>query len=443
MKYLKRKVDEFLLKWKSSPDHKPLLVKGPRQIGKTQSIIHFAESNYSNVIYVDLSSDDYSDIISQGYTVDSVVNRLIYHNLNWKFIPGETIVIFDEIQELPDLMTSLKQFKIDGRYDVICSGSLLGVQYKKISLSPMGYQTNYEMNSMDFEEFLWALGLDNITEELYEHMVSLTPLDQGMYNALWKWFDTYCSLGGMPEAISRYITTNSYEGINALQQSIVALHREDMSKYAEGLDVAKLREVYDSIPYQLAKENKKFQFSKLKKNAKSSEYFGCVKWLEDAGVILRCYSLDTLELPLEGYMNNEVYKIYLADSGLLLSRLDQTSITDFLAKHIYSIYNGGLRENIVAEAFAKCEKKLCYYKRSNSTLEEEFLLRSKEHIVPIEVKTSNGNAKSLKELITNKNYPLIEYGIKLVEGNIGYTNNVYTFPLFCAYLIPKFVSNLD
>ncbi len=276
--YFKRKIDDFLIQWKNDPAHKPLIVKGARQIGKTESILHFAKEQYNNVVYINFVLDrKYRTIASDGYDVDTVTKNISLANPALRFTPGETIIVFDEIQEYPDIATTLKAFRQDGRFDVICSGSMLGINYKKIHSNSVGNKTDYEMFSMDFEEFLLAKGyrgeqIDNILK----HMIKLEPFSETELNVYKTLFLDYCVLGGMPEVVRGYIETGTFSGSLEIQRQIRMDYEEDVRKYAEGLDQAKIMSVYRSVPAQLAKENKKFQFSKIEKNARSREYTGWI-----------------------------------------------------------------------------------------------------------------------------------------------------------------------
>ena len=353
--YFKRKIDDFLIQWKNDPAHKPLIVKGARQIGKTESILHFAKEQYNNVVYINFVLDrKYRTIASDGYDVDTVTKNISLANPALRFTPGETIIVFDEIQEYPDIATTLKAFRQDGRFDVICSGSMLGINYKKIHSNSVGNKTDYEMFSMDFEEFLLAKGyrgeqIDNILK----HMIKLEPFSETELNVYKTLFLDYCVLGGMPEVVRGYIETGTFSGSLEIQRQIRMDYEEDVRKYAEGLDQAKIMSVYRSVPAQLAKENKKFQFSKIEKNARSREYTGCIEWLIDAGVITECNCLIFPELPLKGNIDESKYKLYYPDTGLLISALDEEAQEDLRVNKNLAVYKGALYENFVAEAFVK------------------------------------------------------------------------------------------
>lgn len=445
MVYFKRKIDEFLADWKNNHSRKPLIVKGARQIGKTESILHFANENYENVVYINFVLDKkYTTIVNDGYDVETVVKNITLINPSTKFIPDKTLIVFDEIQEYPDIATSLKAFNLDKRYDVICSGSMLGINYRKIHSNSVGNKTDYEMFSMDFEEFLWAKGYeDTAINSILEHMISLTPFSETEVSVYKSLFLDYCVLGGMPDVIKGYIKTGTFSQSLEIQGQIRLDYEEDVRKYAEGLDQAKIISVYRSIPAQLAKENKKFQFSIIDKKARSREYTGCIEWLIDAGVVTECNCLNYPELPLKGNVDNSKYKLYYPDTGLLISALDEEAQEDLRVNKNLGVYKGALYENFVAEAFVKQGLGLFYYKKDNSTLEEDFFVRSKNELIPVEVKSNNDSSKSLTALIKNDRYADIKHGIKLGDFNVGVANNIYTFPYFCAFMLKAYLQKWD
>ena len=443
--YFRRKIDEFLLNWKKDSAHKPLIVKGARQIGKTESILHFANSAYTNVIYINFVLDKrFRAIVSDGYDVDTVIKNISLVDPNLKFIPDKTIIIFDEIQEYPDVATCLKSFNLDRRFDVICSGSMLGINYKKIHSNSVGNKTDYAMYSMDFEEFLWAKGYQQEQiNDILKHMIDIKPFNETEMQVYKTLFLDYCVLGGMPEVIRRFIETGTFSGSLSIQEQIRLDYEEDVRKYAEGLDQTKIIRIYRSVPSQLAKENKKFQFNRIDKNARSREYTGCIEWLIDAGVITECKCLGYPELPLKGNVEEGKFKLYYPDTGLLISALDEEAQEDLRVNKNLGVYKGALYENFVAEAFIKQGLGLFYYKKENSSLEEDFFVQSKSELFPVEVKANSDRSKSLGSLIRNEKYSDIKNGIKLGDFNVGYANSIYTFPYFCAFLIKAFVKNLD
>lgn len=439
--YYRRKIDDYLKKWKEDPSHKPLIVKGARQIGKTESLLHFAKSNYENVVYINFALEKkFINILADGYDVGSVIKNITLADPSKKFIPDKTIILFDEIQENPDIATTLKSFKIDAGYDVICSGSMLGINYKKIHSNSVGAKTDYEMHSMDFEEFLWAKGYSQEQiDSILQHMLDNKPFNENESSVFKSLFLDYCVLGGMPEVVKIYIETGTFSGTLDVQEQIRLDYEEDVRKYAEGIDQAKIIRVYRSIPAQLAKENKKFQFNKVEKNARSREYTGCIEWLKDAGVIVECNCLQFPELPLKGNIVENKYKIYYPDTGLLVSALDEEAQDDLRINKNLGVYKGALYENFVAEAFVKQGLGLFYYKKANSSLEEDFFVRTQNDLIPVEVKSGNNQSKSLAELIENRTYSDISYGIKLGNFNVGHANDIYTFPYFCAFKLKEYL----
>ncbi len=439
--YYRRKIDEYLNSWRADPAHKPLIVKGARQIGKTESIMHFASENYENVVYINFALEKkYMQILADGYDVESVIKNISLASPSFKFIPNKTIILFDEIQENPDVATTLKAFKLDGKYDVICSGSMLGINYKKIHSNSVGAKTDYEMYSMDFEEFLWAKGYSQEQiDSILVHMIENKPFNENELSIFKSVFLDYCVLGGMPDVVKHYIETGTFSGTLDVQEQIRLDYEEDVRKYSEGLDQTKIISVYRSIPAQLAKENKKFQFNKIAKNARSREYTGCIEWLIDAGVITECNCLQFPELPLKGNVEESKYKLYYPDTGLLVSALDEEAQEDLRVNKNLGVYKGALYENFVAEAFVKQGLGLFYYKKENSTLEEDFFVRTQNDLIPVEVKSNNDQSKSLSTLIKNKNYSDISYGIKLGDFNVGHANDIYTFPYFCAFKIKEYL----
>ena len=443
--YLKRKIDKYLFDWKTNPNHKPLIIKGARQVGKTKSIENFAKRNYESIVEINFAEDPvYKQIVENGYSAEAVIKNISRINPGARFIKGKTLIFFDEIQEFPDIATSLKFFSLDGNYDVICSGSLLGIHYKEISSISVGYKTEIEMRSLDFEEFLWALGYDDsVKEDILSHMRSFTPFSPEVLKIYNDLFLDYCIIGGMPDVVKDFVSNKTFENTIEMQRQIVIGYEADIRKYAVGLDKARITNVFRSVPFQLGKENKKFQISKVRSGAKFADYRGSFEWLEDAGIVNVSRALQTPNLPLKGNVIENCCILYYADNGLLLSQLDDEAQMDFRQNKNLYVYKGGLFESIIGEALVKSGYDLHYYKKENSTLQEEFFVRYKDYLVPIEVKAGNNNAKSLSTLIKSDNYPEIRFGIKIVKGNVGYDYNICTFPHFCAFLIKDFLSTFQ
>lgn len=439
--YLKRKIDDYLEAWKEDADKKPLIVKGPRQVGKTESIKKFAENNYESLIEINFVEEPkYKMIIADGYKAEDIIKNISRIDPSKKFIENKTLIFFDELQEFPEIATALKFFKIDGRFDVICSGSLLGINYKRIESNSVGYKLDYEMYSLDFEEFLWAKGYgQEFVGELLENMIETKPYNEVVLKTCEALYLDYCILGGMPAVVRSYIEKGTFEGSLETQQQLIADYKEDIRKYAEGLDQTRILNVYNQIPVQLAKENKKFQISKVASGARFKDYRGCIEWLKNAGIINVCYCLHMAELPLKGNYDESKYKIYFADTGLLVAMLDEEAQDDLRATGNMNVYKGALFENAVGEALVKAGYALYYYKREDSTLEEDFFVRTTEDLIPVEVKSTNGRSKSLRTLIESDKYPDIKYGIKFAKANIGYENKIYTFPYFCSFLLKRYL----
>lgn len=440
--YLKRKIDAYLFDWKANPERKPLIIKGARQVGKTKSIETFAENNYENIVKINFASDPvYKQIVENGYSAEAVIKNISRINPKAKFIVGKTLIFFDEIQEFPDIATSLKFFSLDGKYDVICSGSLLGIHYKEISSISVGYKTEIEMRSLDFEEFLWALGYDDsVKNDIFTHMQSFTPFSSAVLKIYNDLFLDYCIVGGMPDVVKDFVTKSTFENTLELQRQIVIGYEADVRKYALGLDKSRIINAFRSVPFQLGKENKKFQISKVRSGAKFKDYRGSLEWLEDAGIVNISRALQTPNLPLRGNIIEDCCILYYADNGLLLSQLDDDAQIDFRQNKNLDVYKGGLFESIIGEALVKSGYELCYYKKENSTLQEEFFVRHKDDLVPIEVKAGNNNSKSLATLIKSDSYPEIRFGIKIARTNIGYDSRICTFPHFCSFLIKDFLA---
>lgn len=439
---LRRKVDEYLTNWKKNAYRKPLIIKGARQIGKTRSVEWFAKRNYKSVIQINfVEQPKYREIFNNGFEIDSILKNISLLNPEYKFEPGETLFFFDELQACPNCATSLKFFKLDGRFDVICSGSLMGISYKEIESNSVGYKEDYEMHSMDFEEFLWAKGYpDEFIEGLYQNMLNIRPLSSLQMEVLVELFRDYVIVGGMPEVVSTYIRNKNFSGTLDIQKQLLRDYEEDIPKYVEGLDKAKVKAVYNHISTFLAKENKRFQITKIAKNARNRDYIGCVEWLADAGVINICYCLNQPELPLKGNYDPKLYKIYFKDTGLLIASLDDEAQEDLRANKNLGTYKGAIYENIVGDMLTKQGYQLFYYNQDKPALEMDFFVRDANSLIPVEVKANDGATPSLNKLINEDKYSDINYGIKLGYKNIGFNGKFYTFPYFLTFLLRRFIS---
>lgn len=441
-KLLKRKIDKYLTDWKNKPDRKPLIIKGARQIGKTRSVEWFAGQNYASVIEINfIEQKKYREIFNDGFEVDAILKNISLLNPELKFIPGNTIFFFDELQACPNCATSLKFFKLDGRFDVICSGSLMGISYNEIESNSVGYKEDYEMHSMDFEEFLWAMGYnDEFTADLLSHMLDVRPLSELQMDTLMSLFRDYVIIGGMPEVVSTYVRNKNFSGTLDIQRQLLKDYEEDITKYVEGLDKAKVKAVYNHISTFLAKENKRFQITKIARNARNRDYMGCVEWLADAGVVNVCYCLNQPELPLKGNYDPKMYKIYFKDTGLLIASLDEEAQEDLRANRNLGTYRGAIYENIVGDMLVKQGCRLFYYHSDRPALEMDFFIRDADSLIPVEVKANDGATASLNRLLNDDKYNDVKYGIKLGYRNIGFNGKFYTFPYFLTFLLRRFVA---
>lgn len=441
-KLLKRKIDKYLTDWKNRPDRKPLIIKGARQIGKTRSVEWFASQNYASVIEINfIEQKKYREIFNDGFEVDAILKNISLLNPELKFIPGNTIFFFDELQACPNCATSLKFFKLDGRFDVICSGSLMGISYNEIESNSVGYKEDYEMHSMDFEEFLWAMGYnDEFTADLLSHMLDVRPLSELQMDTLMSLFRDYVIIGGMPEVVSTYVRNKNFSGTLDIQRQLLKDYEEDITKYVEGLDKAKVKAVYNHISTFLAKGNKRFQITKIARNARNRDYMGCVEWLADAGVVNVCYCLNQPELPLKGNYDPKMYKIYFKDTGLLIASLDEEAQEDLRANRNLGTYKGAIYENIVGDMLVKQGYRLFYYHSDRPALEMDFFIRDADSLIPVEVKANDGATASLNRLLNDDKYNDVKYGIKLGYRNIGFNGKFYTFPYFLTFLLRRFVA---
>lgn len=443
---LKRKIEEELIAWKNDSNRKPLVIKGCRQCGKTFIVQKFAEENYANVVYLNFMQDsDYALAFEGSKRVDDIVMNLSAMIPQSQFVANETCIIIDEIQECPAARTALKFFKMDGRYDIIATGSLLGVkgygerrnssgnESSKTSI-PVGYETIIDMYPLDFEEFLWANGISEaIIGKLTECLDSIQPVPEAIHQKMRQLILQYTVVGGMPSVVNTFVNTHNMGRVLAEQRGIVAEYEEDMMKYASDADKPRIRECFESIPRQLSKEYKKFQYSTIRKGAKASQYTGSIQWIEDAGIITRCRNLTITELPLNGNAIDDCFKIYMADTGLFVSMLDDGTQFDIMQGNLHA-YKGAIFENLVADIFTKMKRRL-YYFRKDSGLEVDFVTRYKGECVLVEVKAKDGNIKSSKTILSHPEKYHVNHAIKLGDLNIGNSGQFLTLPLYMTFLL--------
>lgn len=441
MARLRRKIDTFLVEWKNRKDKLPLIVKGARQIGKTDAIEYFAKNNYKYLVEINFSlQTQYKTIFNDGFDVDKIISNISLINNEFVFEPGNTLIFFDEIQDFINCATSLKAFNIDKRYDVICSGSMLGINYNDIESNSVGNKEDYTMHSLDFEEFLWAKGYsEEQIEDLYTCMKECKPLSETQYNVMLNNFREYMVLGGMPAIVNKFVENKNFSGILEMQRQILLDYEQDITKYAKGLDKAKILNAYRKVATFLGKDNKKFQISKVAKNARNREYIGVADWLSDARLVNVSYCLETCALPLKGNEDRENYRLYYSDTGLLIAALDEEAQEDLRNNQNFNTYKGAIYENIVGDMLVKEGYDLFFFKNEKGTIEMDFFVRDKNSLVPVEVKANDGSTPSLNRLIETKQFEDIKYGIKLCNKNIGFNGKFYTFPYFLTFLLKRYL----
>lgn len=436
---LRRKIEKTLSDWKNTPNHKPLILKGCRQCGKTFSVLDFAKKNYEHVVYLNFFvNPQYASVFSGSLEVDNIT--MLLSALMGKdaiFEAGKTILILDEIQDCPDARTALKFFKLDGRYDVIGTGSLLWVKGygdKEPKSIPVGYETVIDMTPLDFEEFLWANGIsEQIITLLHTHLQNQTPVPDALHARMRELLLQYTVVGGMPDVVQTFVDSRRMDEVLQLQRDIVRSYEDDMVKYADKKDKAVIKECFQSIPKQLSKENKKFQYSVVKKGATASKFAGSLQWIEDAGIIARCYNLFITELPLDGNADQDTFKVYMRDTGLFVSMLEDGTQFDILQGNLLG-YKGAIFEGLIADIFSKMGRKL-YYFHKDSGLEVDFIIRYKGACTLVEVKANTGNVKSTKTVLRHPEKYHVTQAIKLGDYNIGLSEQILTLPLYMAFLL--------
>ncbi|MBR1878600.1 MAG: ATP-binding protein [Paludibacteraceae bacterium] len=449
---LKRKIEDTLVQWKNTAGHKPLVIMGIRQCGKTFIAQHFAETHYKTVVYINfIKQPERINVFMGSKAVDDILLGLSAQITGVTFTPGNTCFIFDEIQECPEARTALKFFKEDGRFDVIATGSLLGVQgygdekkkqHRKlagakepgINSIPVGSEDIVEMYPLDFEEFLWANNISNeVIEALKKFYREETPVPAGIHSAMRQILNLYVAIGGLPEAVNTFLETNNLNAVSKVHQSILKEYRDDMVKYAPDKDKPHIRECFNSIPKQLAKENKKFQYNQVKPGGRSDTYLGSLQWLEDAGIICRCYNTDITGLPMEGNAKENVFKVYVADIGLLIEMLGTGTRADILQGNLGG-FKGAIYENLMADTLYKKAQNL-YYFQKDSGLELDFLVRMNGECVPLEVKAKSSKAKSAKTVLAHPEKYHVHRIIKFGDFNIGRDGNLLTMPTYMQFLL--------
>ena len=441
---LRRKITDSLLKWKNTSDKNCLLVMGPRQVGKTFIIDDFARRNYGNYVYINFETmPEKKDIFGGDLDVDTLMREMSIHFPKVRFEPGNLLIFLDEIQSCPNARVSLKPFSLDKRFDVVASGSLLGLNYKDVSSYPVGYETKVEMRSLDFEEFLWAFGIsDDIISHVSDAIRKKIPISDSILNKMEEYHRWYMVLGGMPRVVNRFRETNSFSDAFSVQREIVEGYMDDISKYAPIVNKSRIRNTLRSIPAQLAKDNKRFRYSDIAERNPgdgSREYGGSLSWLYDAGIIDFCYNLQEPHAPLAVNIRQDCFKVYMHDTGLLLSMMEP-GVAVAVHKGDVRTNRGAIAENITAEELSKNGVMLTYFEKK-SKIELDFILNPDGVVTALEVKSGNNTkAKSLDSIMSEK-YG-VERGIILEKTNIYVDENgVEHYPLFAATFL--FRTNID
>ena len=433
----------MLLDGTKNKDKMPIVIKGCRQCGKTFSVLDFARKNYGNVVYLDFFlNPQYKSIFDDSLEIDNILVNISTLLPNVRIVPGDTCFVFDEIQDCPRARTSLKFFKIDGRFDVICTGSLLGVSgYRsqdpdddRFAPVPVGYEKIVEMYPMDFEEWLWTNGIQEaVFRKLEDCLSSLVPVPEVIHRRMTQLLQQYVIVGGMPRAVTTFMETHNIQEVVSVQNAIIEGYKTDMLKYAPQPDKPRIRECFESIPKQLSRENKKFAYAQVRANGRGRDYQGSLQWIEDAGIIRKCYNLEIPELPLDGNAISEQFKVYMADTGLFISMLERETAHDILNGNLFG-YKGAIFENLIADIFGKMGRKLYYY-RKDSGLEVDFVMRYDGECTLVEVKASSGNVKSTKTILAHPEKYHVSRAIKLGNYNIGTSDQITTLPLYMAFLL--------
>ncbi len=430
---MKRKILNDLMKWKENLHKKPLIIKGARQVGKTYIIREFAQEAYEDLVEINFERDlEFIDLFKKTHNPKDILQYLEVAFMDKNF-DRNTLFFMDEIQACSDALTSLKFLAESFPCDIICSGSMLGVAIANSTSFPVGYIETWQMYPLSFMEFIEALGMkENVIQSLSDCLLNNLPVMEALHNKMNDLFKEYMVIGGMPEVVNKYIETKSFKETLLVQRRIVSDYLNDMVKYADGSERIKVRECYQSIPLQLAKENKKFQY-KLVKSGGNARYFDAsLNWLKDSGLVNLTYRLKTIDKPLEIHKESAVFKVYMADTGLLVSQFDESVIKELLNGNL-GVFKGALYENIATQILSMHERKL-YYFEPNTSSEIDFIIYYKGEICPLEIKAGrNTVSKSFTNFVDKYNSP---YAFRLSQKNIG-TNkeNVSYVPLYMLEML--------
>ena len=431
-----------LLAWKNDPEKLCLMVNGARQVGKSTTIQEFCKVHYTHFIEMNfIENEEYLQIFDGALDKNTILKQITLFFPEIELVPNETVIFFDEIQHCPRAITALKFLAKDERFDIIASGSMLGILYKSRSADrkamdipsvPVGFINHIEMHSIDFEEFLWANKIKQETiDDVKNYYLSKKPVPSAMHNKLLELFREYIVVGGMPQVVQNFVIHRNFGNVIKIQRNIIEDYKKDITQYAEGNDKAKIRDCFLSIPNQLAKKYKKFQYSVVEKGEGARKYAGAIRWLIDAKIVVRCDNLSVPELPLAGNVKDGEFKIYMCDTGLLVAMLEEGSQKNIINNDL-KIYKGAIYENIIADIFTKSGKSLFYYARDNK-FEIDFIERLDDVATAIEVK-SGDNTKSWSTKTIVGKYD-IKRGIKLATKNVGESDDILTLPIYMAMFL--------
>lgn len=431
---LRRRVYDALLNWKDNKSKECLLVKGARQIGKTFIIEKFGKEQYSRYVYINFyQNPECKEIFEGSLEAEAIYKKISLYVKDVSYAPHDTLIFLDEIQDCPNARTALKFLAIDDRYDVIASGSLLGLHYKEMASIPVGYERTMEMYSLDFEEFLWAMGVGGqAIEALERYFDCREKVEPGIHGRFMSLLREYLVVGGMPEAVNIFLKSNNFQDVYATQKKIMESYQEDIKHYASTPMRQKIADCYHSIPRQLAKEYTKFQYKVVGREGSARRYENCLNWLADAGMIGMCFNVSTPQFPLVAYEKPDQFKVYVTDIGLLTSLYGYETQAALVMDTLKGPAKGGIYENLVYDILVKRGFSLNYYRNDRNTQEIEFLYGKDGSVVPVEVKSRNGATLSLNQFI-EEYAPSCAY--KLVSGNVGVYGTKFTLPLYMAMFL--------
>lgn len=431
---LERKISKQLSDWADRKDKKCLVVQGARQVGKTFAIERFAEERYEEVVEINFKQmPSAGEIFSGDLTVDNMVMAMRFRFPEKKIAPGTTLIFLDEIQECEEAITSLKFWATDNRYDVIASGSLLGIDYKRASSYPVGYVDYIKMYGLDFEEFLWGMGVSHdMTDSIRGYLQSKTEIPAAVHSQLMAYYRKYIATGGMPEAVQKYIDTNDFREVDNVQRSLLEGYRYDIAHYATAEEKLKAEKCYLTLASQLLdKENHKFQYKEIESGARGQKYFTSIEWLLRADIVHLCRQVTAVKYDLSDYLKEKSFRAYTTDLSLLVSMKDFSLKRHIVENTLSGNTKGGLYECAIADALYKKGYELYYYKNETTKKELDFIIQIDGQAVPIEVKSGNGRATSLNSIV--KKEKAIPYAYKFIDGNIGAgEDGVITLPLYMA-----------